>query len=57
MPLPIATRTTRVSSRPSRGRFSWLVVGRFTDLRDFIANAAGIVVVLGALEAHRRWRT
>lgn len=37
----------------------WLqqFVGRFTDLRDFIANAAGIVVVLGALEAHRRWRS
>jgi VanZ family protein len=30
--------------------------GRFTDLMDFIANTAGIVAVLAALEVHRRWR-
>jgi VanZ family protein len=37
----------------------WLqqFVGRFTDLMDFVANTAGIVVTLGALEAHRRWRS
>lgn len=36
----------------------WLqqFVGRFTDLMDFIANTIGIVVVLGVLETHRRWR-
>ena len=36
----------------------WLqqFVGRFTDLMDFIANTVGIVVVLGVLETHRRWR-
>jgi VanZ family protein len=36
----------------------WLqqYVGRFTDLMDFIANTIGIVVVLGALELHRRVR-
>lgn len=32
------------------------LVGRFTDLMDFIADAAGIVTVLAILEAHRRWR-
>ncbi len=31
-------------------------VGRFTDLMDFVANAAGIVAVLAILELHRRWR-
>jgi VanZ family protein len=30
--------------------------GRYTDLNDFIANTAGIVAVLAALELHRRWR-
>ena len=30
--------------------------GRFTDLFDFFANTIGIVVVLGTLELHRRWR-
>jgi len=36
----------------------WLqqFVGRFTDGSDFIANTAGIVVVLGVLEAMRRLR-
>ncbi|MBA3454936.1 MAG: VanZ family protein [Deltaproteobacteria bacterium] len=32
-------------------------VGRFTDLNDFIANAAGIVVVLTILELIRRRRS
>lgn len=32
-------------------------VGRFTDPLDFVANATGIVVVLTALELHRRWRS
>lgn len=32
-------------------------VGRFTDVNDFIANTAGIVAVLAALEVHRRWRS
>ncbi len=31
-------------------------VGRFTDPLDFLANTSGIVVVLGGLELHRRWR-
>jgi VanZ family protein len=31
-------------------------VGRFTDPLDFVANATGIVVVLTALELHRRRR-
>lgn len=30
--------------------------GRFTDLMDFLANTAGIVTVLAALEVRRRWR-
>ncbi len=30
--------------------------GRFTDFNDFIANSAGIVVVLGVLETVRRFR-
>lgn len=36
----------------------WLqqFVGRFTDVMDFVANTAGIVTVLGALELHRRLR-
>jgi VanZ family protein len=36
----------------------WLqqFVGRFTDLMDFVANTIGIVVVLGALALHRRYR-
>ncbi|MFN0250895.1 MAG: VanZ family protein [Kofleriaceae bacterium] len=37
----------------------WLqqFVGRFTDVMDFIANTAGIVVVLGVLEGYRRARS
>ena len=31
-------------------------VGRFTDVLDFVADAAGIVAVLAILELHRRWR-
>lgn len=31
-------------------------VGRFTDVLDFVADAAGIVAVLAVLELHRRWR-
>jgi VanZ family protein len=31
-------------------------VGRFTDVMDFVADAAGIVAVLAILEIHRRWR-
>lgn len=40
------------------GLDEWLqqFFGRFTDLNDFIANTAGIVVVLGGLEALRRRR-
>lgn len=30
--------------------------GRYTDLLDFVANTAGIVTVLAALELHRRAR-
>ena len=30
------------------------VFGRFTDVMDFVANTTGIVVVLVALEVHRR---
>ncbi len=43
---------------PYAGLDEWLqqYVGRFTDLMDFIANTAGIVAVLAALELHRRWR-
>lgn len=40
------------------GLDEWLqqFVGRFTDFNDFIANTAGIVAVLGVLEAIRRLR-
>jgi len=31
-------------------------VGRYTDLADWAANLAGIVCVLTALEARRRWQ-
>lgn len=31
-------------------------VGRHTDPYDFVADAGGIVAVLAALEAYRRWR-
>ena len=30
--------------------------GRYTDLADWVANAAGILCVLAALELRRRWR-
>jgi len=43
---------------PYAGLDEWLqqFVGRFTDLMDFFANTLGIVVVLVALEIHRRFR-
>jgi VanZ family protein len=31
-------------------------VGRSTELMDFIANVAGVVAVLAAVEVYRRWR-
>lgn len=30
--------------------------GRFTEVMDFVANTAGVVAVLVALELRRRWR-
>ncbi len=44
---------------PYAGLDEWLqqFFGRYTDVLDFVANTIGIVVVLGALEAHRRFRT
>lgn len=43
---------------PYAGLDEWLqqFTGRFTDLMDFVANTIGIVVVLGALALHRRYR-
>ena len=32
------------------------LVGRYTDLADWIANVAGILCVLAVLELRRRWR-
>lgn len=43
---------------PYAGLDEWLqqFTGRFTDVLDFVANTTGIVVVLGALALHQRYR-